>query len=123
MLRNKLVTEPFEFQIENVGIQGDYHIHMDVWVSSVSKIACVVNETNSSPQDIHYIENKETRYYIRTKSKTSVAFRINYIPGVEQRLFCKFSGLLYEPYHVEYYQSAPFNITCIFQIVVIFTNR
>ena len=61
-----------------------------------------------------YPEGKETRFYIRTQTLTTVSFHVQYLPCVEQSLFCKISGLLYEPYHIEYYKSDPFNVTCMF---------
>lgn len=93
-------------------MHGDDHINMNVIVSSVSKITCVLNETHISPQDIRYAEGKDTRFYIRTQTPSTVSFKVTYLPGVEQRLFCKLSGLLYQPYHVAYFQSNPFNISC-----------
>lgn len=112
-LHYSVVTEPFVYTISDTQIADDNHIRMTIKTSSVSKIACVLNETNVDPGDVNYKEGKDTRFYIRTQTASTVSFKVNYLPGVEQRLFCKISGLLYKPYHVEYYQSTPFNYTCI----------
>ena len=101
------------YEISDLHPSSDDHIDLNIQVSSVSKIACVLNSTALSPSQIKYIEGKETRFYIRTQTRTHVSFRVTFTPGIEQRLYCKLSGLLYDPYHVEYYQSEPFNTTCI----------
>ena len=109
-----IVTEPFSYRIENLQMQGDDHILLSIFVSSISKISCTINETHIRTSDVYYPEGKETRFYIRTQTLTTVSFHVQYLPGVEQSLFCKISGLLYEPYHIEYYKSDPFNVTCMF---------
>lgn len=100
-------------------MQGDEHVMLTIFVSSISKISCTINDTHLSSSDVYYPEGKETRFYIRTQTLTTVSFHVQYLPGVEQRLFCKISGLLYEPYHIEYYKSDPFNVTCMYCISLV----
>ena len=100
-------------------MRGDDHILLSIFVSSISKISCTINETHIRTSDVYYPEGKETRFYIRTQTLTTVSFHVQYLPDVEQSLFCKISGLLYEPYHIEYYKSDPFNVTCMYCISLV----
>lgn len=91
---------------------------VSVRVSSVSKIACVVAASDSKPEDLEYPESKDTRYYVRTNQESKLVFRVNYLFQEKQRLFCNITGLLYNPPHVEFYESDSFVIDCKCTLIV-----
>lgn len=80
--------------------------------SSVSKIVCVANLSTIDPSEMEFPESKQTRYYVRSKKQETHDFVIKYIPDVEQRVFCKISGLLYDPFVIRYYTSEAFYLSC-----------
>lgn len=80
--------------------------------SSVAKIVCVANLSTIDPSEMEFPESKQTRYYIRSKKRETHDFMIKYIPDVEQRVFCKISGLLYDPFVVRYHTSDAFYLSC-----------
>ncbi|KAK8817008.1 hypothetical protein WA556_002906, partial [Blastocystis sp. ATCC 50177/Nand II] len=101
------LTEPFVYNISGIAPQGDQHISLTALFSSVSKITCALNSSDSDPSQMVFEELADTRFYVRTKQLTQLNFHVEYSRSQEQRLFCKISGLLYEPYHIEYFESAP----------------
>ena len=80
--------------------------------SSVCKIVCVANLSTIDPSEMEFRESKQTRYYVRSKKQETHDFVIKYIPDVEQRVFCKISGLLYDPFVIRYYTSEAFYLFC-----------
>ena len=109
---SRVVTDPFLYNISDIAKEGDQHIRLSVFVSSVSKIACALNSSDSDPAQMAFEEQSNTRFYVRTQQQTSLSFYVEYVRGSEQCLFCKISGLLYDPYHVEYYKSQPLHVSC-----------
>lgn len=107
-----IVTEPFTYSIEPFTKTTDKSISMSVTVSSVSKVTCLVAPENMTAESLLYEETASTRFYVRTKRLTNIEFSVNYVLKSNQRLFCKITGLLYDPPHVEYYQSSPFRVFC-----------
>lgn len=107
-----VVTEPFVFTVSNFEKSDDNHVRLSVYFSSVSKIACAANLSTIDPANMEFVENKQVRFYVRSKKQETHDFLLSYLPGVEQRVFCKISGLLYSPFHVEYYKSEPFYLSC-----------
>lgn len=109
---SRVVTEPFEYSILDIEKEDDQHIRLSAFVSSVSKITCALNSSDSDPAQMAFEEQSNTRFYVRTKQKTPLTFYVEYLRASEQRLFCKISGLLYDPYHVEYFKSQPLQVSC-----------
>lgn len=105
------LTEPFVFTVSNFEKSDDNHVRLSVYFSSVSKIACAANLSTIDPANMEFVENKQVRFYVRSKKQETHDFLLSYLPGVEQRVFCKISGLLYNPFHVEYYKSEPFYLS------------
>ena len=105
------LTEPFVFTVSNFEKSDDNHVRLSVDFSSVSKIACAANLSTIDPANMEFVENKQVRFYVRSKKQETHDFLLSYLPGVEQRVFCKISGLLYNPFHVEYYKSEPFYLS------------
>ena len=106
------MTEPFQYSIKPFIKIDDQHISASIFVSSVSKVMCVVAPENSTASLLLYEEIAAKRFYIRSKRTTDVQIAVNYIPKGNQRLFCKLVGLLYDPHHIEYYQSDSFSTAC-----------
>lgn len=109
---SRVVTEPFEYSILDIEKEDDQHIRLSAFVSSVSKITCALNSSDSDPAQMAFEEQSNTRFYVRTRQKTPLTFYVEYLRASEQRLFCKISGLLYDPYHVEYFKSQPLQVSC-----------
>ena len=106
------MTEPFQYSIKPFLKIDDQHISASIFVSSVSKVMCTVAPENSTASLLLYEEVASKRFYIHSKRTTHVQIAVNYIPKGNQRLFCKLIGLLYDPHHVDYYQSESFSTSC-----------
>ena len=106
------MTEPFQYSIKPFISVDDHHISASIFVSSVSKVMCVVAPENSTASLLLYEEVVSKRFYIHSKRATDVQIAVNYIPKTRQRLFCKLVGLLYDPHHIDYYQSDSFSTSC-----------
>ena len=90
----------------------DSHISLSVFVSSVSKMTCVVGAVDADASELAYAETADTRYYIHSKRNTTLTYRVQYLPFETQRLFCNITGLHYDPSQMEYYISEPFQVHC-----------
>lgn len=112
MVLSCVVTEPFVYTISDFNRTQDDSISLTMEFSSVSKIVCAANLSTLLPSELDFPESKQTRYYVRSKKQETHDFVIKYIPDVEQRVFCKVVGLLYDPYVVRYYSSDAFFLSC-----------
>lgn len=106
------MKEPFVYTISEFNRSQDGYISLTMEFSSVSKIVCAANLSTIDPSGMEFAENKQVRYYIRSKKQETHDFLITYIPDMEQRVFCKIFGLLYDPFVIRYYTSDAFFLSC-----------
>lgn len=91
---------------------GQNRILLDIFMSSAGKVICVVNSSALLPEDLPFQETKSNRFYFRSHSTSVQEFTVDFLPAVEQKLFCKAVNLLSEEIQVLYYTSDPFYVTC-----------
>ena len=104
----------FSFSVRNIRAVGQNRLLLDIFMSSAGKVICVVNSSALLPEDLLFQETKTNRFYFRSNTTSVQEYAVDFIPAVEQRLFCKAVNLLSIEPQVLFYQSDPFYITCTF---------
>lgn len=100
--------------MRNIRAVGQNRLLLDIFMSSAGKVICVVNSSALLPEDLLFQETKTNRFYFRSNTTSVQEYAVDFIPAVEQRLFCKAVNLLSIEPQVLFYQSDPFYITCTF---------
>ena len=92
-------------------------VYLDIYLSSVGKVVCVVNSSAFLPEELQFEETMYNRFYFPSNITRKQEFALDFKSGVEMKLFCKATFLRSENSHTLYYSSDAFYITCFCSVV------
>lgn len=87
-------------------------VYLDIYLSSVGKVVCVVNSSAFLPEEVQFEETAYNRFYFPSNITRKQEFALDFKSGVEMKLFCKATSLLSESPWTAYYSSNAFYMTC-----------
>ena len=88
-------------------------VYLDIYLSSVGKVVCVVNPSAFLPEEVQFEETMYNRFYFPSNITRKQEFVLDFKSGIEMKLFCKATSLLSESPHIAFYSSDAFYISCL----------
>ena len=87
-------------------------VYLDIYLSSVGKVVCVVNSSAFLPEEVQFEETMYNRFYFPSNITRKQEFALDFKSGIEMKLFCKATSLLSDSPHIAFYSSNAFYISC-----------